>query len=153
MAKIASKQGQLDKAETYWRITLKLEPDHQEAQSALAILQTPATSPQTAVAVPVQTPQAVSAAKLETLYASNAVALYREGIALYEAGQAYDARLKFIRAVELEPEFKEAWIWVGRTRFEQDSIPLAIQAFRRALALDPNNPSIQEQLAKAQARQ
>ncbi len=159
LAKIASKQSQWEQAENYWRIVLRLEPSNQEALSALAILQTSQASSQTnptpviKEAQPLQAVPASPSPSLESLYDSNAVAFYREGIALYEAGQAYDARLKFIRAVELEPEFKEAWVWVGRTRFEQNSIALAVQAFRRALALDPTNPNIQEQLAKAQARQ
>jgi tetratricopeptide (TPR) repeat protein len=159
LAKIAGKQSQWDKAENYWHIVLKLEPSNQEALSALAILQTSQASSQTNPTPVIEETQPLQTApnspppSLESLYDSNAVAFYREGMALYEAGQAYDARLKFIRAVELEPEFKEAWVWVGRTRFEQNSIPLAVQAFRRALALDPTNPNIKEQLAKAQARQ
>ncbi|MCA9839526.1 MAG: tetratricopeptide repeat protein [Trueperaceae bacterium] len=150
LAKIASQQNKLAEAKHYWQVLLSLEPDNQEALSALSILQDSLAQPEKTLYQNAETLS--SPADLEALYSAEAVASYRAALTLYDEGKAYEARLKFIQAVELAPEFKEAWVWVGRTRLEQDSIPLAIQAFKKALALDPNNAGIQEQLAKAQAR-
>jgi len=164
LANVAYAQNNLEDVEHYLRIALSLDPNNQELLTALTNLQTPQEAP-VAVAEttelstePTTEPPATPAAltpvnTLESVFGERAASAYREGLRLYNAGQPFEARLQFIDAVEFAPEFIDAWLWVGRTRFEQESFELAAQAYQRALDLDPSNSSIAQKLAEARANQ
>ncbi len=163
LANIAYAQNNLAKVEHYLRIALSLEPSNKDLLTALSNLKTLQTEP---VAVVEETAETVSVSAvpeapapltpvgtLESVYGERAASAYREGLRLYDAGLPFEARLLFIDAVEFAPEFIDAWLWLGRTRFEQESFELAAQAYQRALDLDPSNASISQSLAEARANQ
>lgn len=163
LAKIANNKGETQQAERYWRAVLKLEPNDSEALASVTRLaaanqaasaQTTQTTntvePNSTAVVPV-TP-VLTEASLESRYNPAAVTAYRDALRLYEAGESFRARLLFIRATEQDESFKEAWVWLGRTRFEQQSYPLAAQAFERALALDPNDGDVRARLNQVNAQ-
>jgi tetratricopeptide (TPR) repeat protein len=58
------------------------------------------------------------------------------GIHAAEGGQRDQARCLFHRAVELEPERKDAWLWLAGLSADPRE---AIRYLRRALAIDPND--------------
>ena len=60
------------------------------------------------------------------------------GNALYAAGQREAARERFRQAVELDPEYVEAWNNLGNALSETGQRESAIEAFERALELDPH---------------
>ena len=158
LARIAGGKGLKDAEENYWRAVLKLEPNDQEALATLTIITQPQIAQTTNTIVdgkttnPLPTLQTTKP-QLEDLYLAAAVAAFRDGISLYDTGETYQARLLFIEATELDEGFKEAWVWLGRTRFEQESYVLASVAFERALELDPHDGDIKASLAQARARQ
>ena len=44
------------------------------------------------------------------------------------------------RAVVLDPQFVQAWVWLGQGYQNAGNRPKAVEAYRRALALDPSQP-------------
>jgi len=44
--------------------------------------------------------------------------------------------------VEKEPENRRAWVQLGNDYFDSDQYPLAIEAYDKALALDPNDANV-----------
>ena len=62
-----------------------------------------------------------------------------EGIRLYEAGELDGALPLFQDAAQENPEFREAFVWAGRTGLELGRPELARDYWQRALTLDPEN--------------
>ena len=62
---------------------------------------------------------------------------YTFGQELAERGDAAGAADLFAQAVELAPAFVSAWFALGETRARLDEKSVAIDAFRKVLALDP----------------
>lgn len=61
------------------------------------------------------------------------------GIKAYEEGNMTAARTSFASAAARNPQYAEAWAWLGRVAFEQQHYDDAAVAYGRALALDPGN--------------
>jgi tetratricopeptide (TPR) repeat protein len=72
-------------------------------------------------------------------WGAEAVDAFYEGVGLYEQGYLGEAQLRFASASELNPDYTEAWAWLGRTHFEQGNYRAARRAYRRARDLDPGN--------------
>ncbi len=64
---------------------------------------------------------------------------FREGIALYEAGDLSRAGERFNRAVGRNEMYSEAWAWLGRVAFEQGDYTNATIYYQEATRLEPSN--------------
>ena len=68
-----------------------------------------------------------------------AASYFYDGVRLYEGEDLGGARTQFLTATQLNPDYAEAWAWLGRTQYETDNFPLAAQAYAQASALEPGN--------------
>jgi tetratricopeptide (TPR) repeat protein len=87
----------------------------------------------------------------------SAVAYLSRGVGNYylpsSMGGGYDLALKdFNKAVELNPNLADAYVWKGLALHKLNRNPEARQAFQRALQLDPGRSWAKEQLEKTPAR-
>jgi cytochrome c-type biogenesis protein CcmH/NrfG len=55
------------------------------------------------------------------------------------------------RAIRVRPDRADAWVRLGEILLAGGKTPAAIEAFRRALTLEPANPAAAEGLAAAGA--
>jgi tetratricopeptide (TPR) repeat protein len=77
----------------------------------------------------------------------------REYIAAKKATAAGDAEKSiahFLRAVEIHPGFMEAWNDLGVAYIKQRRFPAAVEAFRKAAAIDPDSPVVEKNLRVAE---
>ncbi|HOX29386.1 MAG TPA: tetratricopeptide repeat protein [bacterium] len=70
---------------------------------------------------------------------AEAYILYRDGFFLYEKGKLDEAAAKYSEAVNKNPSFANAWLWLARIRFEQGRFADAIPFWRKVLELQPDN--------------
>ena len=70
---------------------------------------------------------------------TNATDLYRRGETLLELKRYQDALAAYIRAVELRPEYAEAWKGQGNTLLELKRYQDALEAYDKAIQIQPNN--------------
>lgn len=73
-----------------------------------------------------------------------------QAAALEQLGDFQGARSLYIAAVDLQPLNWRAWFELGRFEVGQQDWPRALPALRRAVALDPQNPLTQAELAVAE---
>ncbi|MEB3174116.1 MAG: tetratricopeptide repeat protein, partial [Cyanobacteriota bacterium] len=55
----------------------------------------------------------------------------------YAVGEVSLGMTHFQRAIQLQPENADAYIWLGKGYYLQERFPQAIQFWRRAIAIDP----------------
>jgi len=67
-------------------------------------------------------------------------------------GGAAQAVADFRKAIELDSNNAEAWLWLGIALRKQNNDAEARQAFGKALALNPNRVWVRQQLAKTPAK-
>lgn len=75
------------------------------------------------------------------------------GVSDYEAGRREAARAKFRRATALDPDYAEAWGYLGRLALEAGNFAGAENAYTRASELAPQNETYRYFLQEAQDRQ
>lgn len=86
-------------------------------------------------------------------YGLEAARAFYEGITHYEAGRREQAQAAFVQATTLNPDYAEAWAYVGRTAFEGGDFAGAENAYREASALEPQNETYRYFLGEAQRAQ
>lgn len=69
------------------------------------------------------------------------------GRVAHDSGRLQDAVVRYSKALELNPQLKDAWINLGVLRFEAGDLEAAHHCLRRALATAPSDPMILENLA------
>ncbi len=57
------------------------------------------------------------------------IEFFERGKALYEKGDYVEARLEFKNAIQLAPEFSEAYYMLGMAEFEQRNLRQAYRSF------------------------
>ena len=62
---------------------------------------------------------------------------FEEGVNLYTSGDKAQAGDKFLSATRANPDYAEAWAWLGRVRFESGNYAEALAAYQRAYTLEP----------------
>ena len=77
---------------------------------------------------------------------------FRAGVRLYEENQTLRARERFARATVANPDYAEAWAWLGRTAFEMGDYPNAATYYREAASLEPSNQTYRYFLEESQCR-
>ncbi len=70
--------------------------------------------------------------------ASNA---FNEGMTSYQEGNLAAAQQEFSEATQANTDFKEAWVWLGRTSLELQQPRAAEQAWRKVTELVPDDES------------
>ncbi len=90
------------------------------------------------VAVPAHPPDPLSAEEHNDL-----------GVAYYRQGEYEAAAREFARALGLRPGFARALVNLGDARLAQGALDAALTAYEQALAVDPADPSVANNLAWA----
>ena len=72
---------------------------------------------------------------------SDAEALMRQGIELYDLGRFQEAIVMFDRALALFPELPKAHYFKGIALYDLGKYDEAIEAYDHALTLDPSDPN------------
>lgn len=96
--------------------------------------------------------QAVDAYERAVARGASAEVDFNLGNALYALGRAADAAASYLRAVDREPGYVEAWNNLGNALIDTGRAGEAIDAYRRALALDPHYADAHGNLAEAFAQ-
>ncbi|MDF1522496.1 MAG: tetratricopeptide repeat protein [Trueperaceae bacterium] len=112
----------------YWRRAAELEPSDERAAYFLAFAQEQAR------------------------WGSRAVDAFRAGVASYEQGLLSEAAERFARASTLNPEYPEAWAWLGRTAFERGAFEDAALYYATAARLVPDDDTYAYWRAESQRR-
>ena len=134
-------------AEEHFRAALALQPDHASALAGLGFLAEQAERPAEA------RPYYERAAKLAP---DDFLVQYLYAVNLTEdpgPGSLRQARAALLRAVELRPDFGEAWARLGYTYQDEEEMPAeAIRALETAHRLLPSRTDVAHNLAAAYAR-
>jgi tetratricopeptide (TPR) repeat protein len=85
-------------------------------------------------------------------FGAEASRAYRSGYELYTRGDKSGAAQAFVTAVTANQQFQKAWAWLGRVRFEMGDFKGAVEAYQRAVQLDPNDRVSAYNLRQAQAK-
>lgn len=64
--------------------------------------------------------------------------LYKTGLGFLYSGEFIKANQAFDKAITIDPNFKEAWLYKGHALYNLGEFEKAIEAYDRAIALDPN---------------
>jgi tetratricopeptide (TPR) repeat protein len=112
----------------YWRRATELDPTDDRAAYFLALAQEQAR------------------------WGTRAVDAFRAGVASYEAGRLSEAAERFARASTLNPEYPEAWAWLGRTAFERGTFEDAALYYGTAARLVPDDDTYAYWRAESQRR-
>jgi tetratricopeptide (TPR) repeat protein len=78
-------------------------------------------------------------AREQATWGPAAVIAFREGVALYEERRFGEASERFARASTHNPEYPQAWAWLGRVAFEAGRYQDAHRYYTRAATLEPGN--------------
>lgn len=81
---------------------------------------------------------------------ATATELLTKGKLAATSGQKDLAREALQRAIELEPDNEEAWLWLSGVA---NSLPMMKQALARVLAINPNNPQARDGMAWVEQRE
>ncbi|MCA9838857.1 MAG: tetratricopeptide repeat protein [Trueperaceae bacterium] len=103
------------RAKPYWEIVLRLDPGDKRAQDFLRLAE-------------VQASAGVAAGSA-----------FLEGVAAFEAARLADAEASFQRALAENPNFADAWAWLGRVHFSLGDYAKAADEYGKAYQLNPNN--------------
>ena len=68
-----------------------------------------------------------------------AVKLYQEGKQLYDDDENQEAIKRFKKAIKEEPDYEDAWYYLGSTHWYEDEYPEAIAAFERLEGINPDH--------------
>lgn len=112
-ARSLQESGAATESVPYWETVLELDPDDERAAWFLR------------------------RARLATERGDVAGPAFFDAVAAYEAGEADRARQLLEEAVAAEPDFAEAWGYLGRIAFQQERYLDAAQAYGRAAQLSP----------------
>ncbi|THF86492.1 tetratricopeptide repeat protein [Deinococcus sp. KSM4-11] len=118
-----------------WREAGRLALELNDAPAALAAFQGAAALPGANAADKYNLALAQEAAQ----YGLGPVQAFRAAYAKYTAGDKAGAGAGFQDAATQNVNYAKAWAWLGRVRYEAKDYPGAIEAYGKAVALDPND--------------
>ena len=107
--------GQADEALAAWRKVLKLDPEDKRATYFLNL------------------------AEQQFAYGSEAGRAFVQGVEQFEVSNLTEAESLFHEAVQTNPNFAEAWAWLGRTRFTSADYAAAAVALPQSRRVEPDN--------------
>ena len=112
--RVALELRQPDDAVAYWQRAVQLEPSDDTAAYFLKV------------------------ARNQARWGVEAYTAFEEGVNLYNAGSLSEAEAKFSEAAQSNPDYAEAWAWLGRVNFENSNYTEAVSAYERAYDLNPS---------------
>ena len=107
--------GRVNRAIAAWQRVLELDPDDNRARYFLR------------------------QAEQQRTYGDEAGRAFAQGVSAFELADFGEAITHFEEAVDANPDFTEAWGWLGRTYFSQGNYTEAADAYSRAADLEPDN--------------
>ena len=108
---------QAQQAVAYWRRAQALDPDD------------------------TRIPYFLGLARDQARFGAAAASSFSQGLSSYQLADYVDAKAAFQRATEANPDYADAWGWLGRIYFEGAEYRAAANAYGRAVALEPDNDS------------
>lgn len=103
------------RAANYWQALLALEPDDTRARYFL------------------------EQAERQQRYGNEAGLAFTQGVDAFEAADLATAEARFRAATQANPDYAEAWAWLGRVTFTQARYAEAAAAYAKAAELAPEN--------------
>ena len=88
----------------------------------------------------------VSAEDLKKAYAEKIATetdvnkLTAQGATLVKGNQLENGMINLKRATELEPKYRDAWVWLGYAQIKNNDLPNAIISLNKAAEIDPIYP-------------
>lgn len=113
--RIMIETGRPEQAIAYWQRVLELDPEDGRAGYFLEL------------------------AREQAQWGQAAVTAFREGVRLYEQERLPEAAERFARATTRNPDYAQAWAWLGRVAFERGEYRDARTFYTRAATLEPGN--------------
>ncbi len=112
----------------YWQRALELDPADERAAYFLDLAQEQAR------------------------WGTEAVDAFRAGVTSYEGGRLSEAAERFARATTHNPEYAQAWSWLGRVAFERGAYDDAATYYRNAAELVPDDETYAYWVAESERR-
>lgn len=149
VAYAAYQQGDKQRAADLYANVLDFVPNDVEAHRWLGRILLELRQPEPAVAIwrtlTELTPDDAGAryflqlAQAQARWGIDAANAFFEGVNRYDGGDMAQARTAFAEATARNPNYAEAWAWLGRVAYEQGHYEDAARAYGRAAALEPAN--------------
>ncbi|MEQ1575753.1 MAG: tetratricopeptide repeat protein [Vicinamibacterales bacterium] len=128
-------------AETAFKKTIELKPDHADAYSALANVYNATKRFDEAV---VASAKAAELSGGAAAGGGNAEALYNQGVILWNAQKYAEAKTQFEAAVKADGNMALAYYQLGMANLNLGQLPAAKEAFQGYLKADANGPKAAE---------
>ena len=125
LGRIYLEQGEPERALPYWRDAAALDPEDEGVRYYLAQTE----------------------AQLE--FGAGAGQAFQSGLQAYNEGRLEDALTSFEAATRANPEYKDAFVWAGRTSLELGRSEEAKEYWQRVLELDPDEGRARYFIARA----
>ena len=125
LGRIYLEQGDPEQAFSYWQRAAALDPNAEGVQYYLS----------------------QTRAQLE--FGAAAGSAFQLGLQAYNAGRLADALTQFEAATRANPQYKDAFVWAGRTSLELGRSEEAKTYWQRVLELDPNESRARYFIARA----
>lgn len=129
LAALLQAQGKLEEAARHYRKAVELNPSFYEALGNLGtVLQQQGLLE-----------QAGDCYRKTLVLHADARGHFNLGTVLYGLGQHQEAIQAFQEAINLDPEFADAWNSMGETRRDQGKMDEALRCYRKAITLQPQH--------------
>ncbi len=125
LGRIYLEQGEPERALSYWQAAAELSPDDEGVQFYLAQTE----------------------GQLE--FGAAAGSAFQRGLQAYNEERLEDALTLFEEAVQANPDYKQAFVWAGRTSLELGLSEEAKEYWQRVLELDPEESRARYFIARA----
>ncbi len=125
LGRIYLEQGEPTRALPYWQAAAELSPDDEGVQFYLSQTE----------------------AQLE--FGAAAGGAFQRGLQAYDEGRLEDALTLFEEATRANPDYKQAFVWAGRTSLELGYSEAAKEYWQRVLDLDPEESRARYFIARA----
>lgn len=117
-ARSYQESGRIERAIDYWQRVVALDPDDSRAVYFLNL------------------------AESQRGVEREAAQAFSQGVASYQVAAFDEAQAHFERALEEDPDYAEAWAWLGRLHFDRGDFEAAAERYERALELDPESDDV-----------
>jgi tetratricopeptide (TPR) repeat protein len=132
-----SQKKEYDKAEAAFKQAIAMKADYGEAYNALANIYNTQKKFKEAAEASAQAAKLMGGAAGATP-GGNAEALYNQGVIMWNAGQAAEAKAKFEETIKAKPDHADAHYWLGMANLNQGKLPEASEMFDKYLKLAPD---------------
>ena len=86
-------------------------------------------------------PYFLGLARDQARFGAAAASAFSQGLSSYQLADYAEAEAGFRRATEANPDYADAWGWLGRVYFDRAEYARAADAYGRALELEPDDDS------------